>query len=140
VKVSGVKPRWLSYLSRFLTLPSVTDSPVSVVVTPELPSLSSHLKARGSLCRREEQEALQETDRGAYWPASATPREPSLNQYGKLIPRDDDKLVRVLEELRETANGHAAELKIVSIPDDVQRVITKTDGHEQVREVHRTWE
>jgi hypothetical protein len=36
----------------------------------------------------------------------------------------------VLEELRETANGHAAELKIVSIPDDVQWVITKTDGHE----------
>jgi hypothetical protein len=46
----------------------------------------------------------------------------------------------VLEELRETANGHAAELKIVSIPDDVQGVITKTDGHEQGREVHRTWE
>jgi hypothetical protein len=55
-------------------------------------------------------------------------------------PRDDDKLVRVPEELRETANGRAAELKIVSIPDDVQWVITKTDGHEQVREVHRTWE
>jgi len=32
-----------------------------------------------------QQEALQETDRGAYWPASATPREPSLNQCGKLI-------------------------------------------------------
>ena len=29
VMVSGVKPRWLSYLSRFLTIPSVTDSPVS---------------------------------------------------------------------------------------------------------------
>ena len=39
VMVSGVKPRWLSHLSRFLTLPSVTDSPVSAVVTPELPSL-----------------------------------------------------------------------------------------------------
>jgi hypothetical protein len=76
----------------------------------------------------------------AYWPASATPREPSLNQCGKLIPRDDDKLVRVPEELRETANRRAAELKIVSIPHDVQWVMTKTDGHEQVREVHRTWE
>ncbi len=46
----------------------------------------------------------------------------------------------MLEELRETANGHAAELKIVSIPDDVQWVMTKTDGYEQVREVRRTWE
>jgi hypothetical protein len=71
---------------------------------------------------------------------SATVREPSVNQCGKLISRDDDKLVRVLEELRDTANGHAAKLKIVSIPDDVQRVMTKTDGHEQVREVRRTWE
>ena len=87
-----------------------------------------------------QQEALQETDRGAYCPASATPREPSLNQCGKLIPRDDDKLVRVLEELRETANGHAVELKIGSIPDDAQWVMTKTDGNEQVREVHRKWE
>ena len=30
VIMSGVTPRWLSYLSRFLTIPSVTDSPVSV--------------------------------------------------------------------------------------------------------------
>jgi hypothetical protein len=30
VITSGVTPRWLSYLSRFLTIPSVTDFPVSV--------------------------------------------------------------------------------------------------------------
>ena len=35
VKLSGVKPRWLSYLSRFLTLPSVTDSPVSAAFTSQ---------------------------------------------------------------------------------------------------------
>ena len=33
VMVSGVKPRWLSYPSRFLTILSVTDSPVSAAFT-----------------------------------------------------------------------------------------------------------
>lgn len=84
-------------------------------------------------------EALQEVDRGAYWPAAAGPREPSLNQCGKLIPRDDEKLVRVVEELQEAANGHAAQLKIVSIPDGVQWMIIKTDIGEQVSEAHRIW-
>jgi hypothetical protein len=45
-------------------------------------------------------EALREVDPGMYWPEAATPREPSLNQCGALIPRDDEKLVRVVEELR----------------------------------------
>lgn len=84
-------------------------------------------------------QALAETDRGAYWPQAAGPREPSLNQYGKLIPRDDENLVRVVEELREAADGHAAKLKVVSIPDDVVWVIAKTEGGEQVSEAHRTW-
>jgi len=44
-----------------------------------------------------------------------------------------------VEELGEEANGHAAELKVVAIPDDVQWVISKVDGVEQVSEVHRTW-
>jgi hypothetical protein len=86
-----------------------------------------------------QREALQEIDRGAYWPAAAGPREPSLNQCGKLIPRDDEKLICVVEELREAANGHAAQLKIVSIPDEVQWVIIKTDSGEQVSEAHRMW-
>jgi hypothetical protein len=86
-----------------------------------------------------QREALQETDRGAYWPQAATPREPSLNQYGALIPRDDEKLVRVVEELGEEANGHCAELKIVEIPHDVAWEIEKTDGVEHVSVVHRTW-
>jgi len=86
-----------------------------------------------------QQEALQEADHGAYWPEAAGPREPSLNQCGKLIPRDDAKLVRVVEELLGDANGHCAELKVVTIPDEVQWVIAKTDGVEHVSEVHRTW-
>ena len=84
-------------------------------------------------------QALQEADRGAYWPDAATPREPSLNQCGKLIPRDDEKLVRVVEELRAVANGHAADLRVVTIPDEVKWQISKMDGIEYVSEIHRTW-
>jgi hypothetical protein len=87
-----------------------------------------------------QKDALQEPDVGAYWPDAATPREPSLNQFGALIPRDDVKLVRVVEELRTEANGHCAELKVVSIPDDIKWQIKKTDGVEHVCEVHRIWE
>lgn len=85
-------------------------------------------------------EALQEPDRGTYWPLAAAPQEPSLNRCGALIPRDDKKLVQVVEELQGAANGHAALLKVVEIPDGVQWVINKTDGVEHVSEVHRTWE
>jgi len=86
-----------------------------------------------------QREALEEKDTGAYWPKSAGPREPSLNQYGKLIPRDDESLVRVVEELGEAANGHAADLRIVTIPGSIKWVITKREGVEQVSEAHRTW-
>ena len=44
-----------------------------------------------------------------------------------------------LEELQEAAYGHAARLKIVTIPDDVKWLITKIEGGEQVSEAHRTW-
>ena len=84
-------------------------------------------------------EALQETDLGAYWPSASDAREPRLNQCGALIPRDDERLVQVVEELRVEANGHCAELKVVAIPDDVPWVIVKTDGSEHVSEQHRTW-
>ncbi len=84
-------------------------------------------------------DALQETDHGAYWPAAAGPHEPSLNRCGILIPRDDQRLVQVVEELRGEANGHCAELKVVTIPDDVEWVVLKKDGTEHVTEQHRTW-
>jgi hypothetical protein len=96
-------------------------------------------KAFIRLREMEQPQALQEVDRGAYWPLAAGPREPSLNQCGKLIPRDDEKLVQVVEELQEAANGHAAKLKVVAIPDDVKWIITRAEGGEHVSEVHRTW-
>lgn len=86
-----------------------------------------------------QQDALKETDPGAYWPEAATPREPSLNQCGILIPRDDLKLVQVVEELGAAANGHGAELRVVEIPDDVQWEISAEGGIEHVSEVHLTW-
>ncbi len=76
---------------------------------------------------------------GAYWSPAAGSREPSLNRCGVSIPRDDKRLVQVVEELRGEANGHGAELKVVSIPDDVSWVIVKPNGSEQVDEQHRTW-
>ena len=84
-------------------------------------------------------EALQEPDLGAYWPKGATPREPSLNQCGELVRRDDEKLVQVVEELGAEANGHCAELKIVEIPNEVRWEIEKVGGVEHVSEAHRTW-
>jgi len=48
-------------------------------------------------------------------------------------------LVRVVEELKQRANGHCASLKIVSIPDGVAWQISTSDGTEHVSEVHRTW-
>jgi hypothetical protein len=56
-----------------------------------------------------------------------------------LIPRDDLKLVQVVEELNGAANGHGAELRVVAIPDDARWVISGMGGVEHVSEVHRTW-
>jgi hypothetical protein len=110
-----------------------------IIINKSCDAFSLSYKAFVRLRELGQPDALKEADPGAYWPKAASPREPSLNQCGKLIPRDDEKLVQVVEELREAANGHAAELKIVSIPDDVKWVITKTDGDEHVSEIHRTW-
>ena len=69
---------------------------------------------------------------------SSMPQEPRFNQCGKFIPRDDQKLAQVVEEIGADANGHCVELKVVAIPDDVRWEICSVDGVEQVNEVHRT--
>lgn len=86
-----------------------------------------------------QREALQEEDTGAYWPAAARPDEPALNRFGSRIPRDDRHLVQVVETLGMSANGHAAALKVVEVPRDIQWRIEKTDGVEHVCEHHRVW-
>ena len=55
------------------------------------------------------------------------------------IPRNDPDLVSVVENLGEAANGFAANLKIVEIPEDVNWCVEENDGLEWVAEKHRTW-
>lgn len=55
------------------------------------------------------------------------------------IPRDDKDLIEIVESLGTLANGWAADLKIVEIPDEVDWEIAEYDGFEHVAEKHRTW-
>ena len=55
------------------------------------------------------------------------------------IERNDQYLVRVVEELGDDANGRFAELKVVDIPDEVEWQLEEYDGLEWVAEKHRTW-
>lgn len=55
------------------------------------------------------------------------------------IPRDNALLIECVETLGKDADGACAQLKIVSIPDDIQWEIDEYDGYESVDEVHRTW-
>ena len=134
----------LRYLSESILTPSVRNRKrvgimAKIVINKSYDRFCVSHKAFLRLRELGQPDALKETDLGAYWPAAAGPQEPSLNQCGILIPRDDQRLVQVVEELRGEANGHCAELKVVTIPDNVQWVIVKKDGNEQVSEQHRTW-
>jgi hypothetical protein len=53
--------------------------------------------------------------------------------------RSDPLLLQVVKELGAAANGHCAELAIISIPDGVEYTIEDYDGLEHVAEAHRTW-
>lgn len=55
------------------------------------------------------------------------------------LARDDARLVRLVEEMGEAANGPHAELKIVEIPADVSWEIDEYDGVERIAETHRVW-
>lgn len=55
------------------------------------------------------------------------------------IPRDDENLVSVIEELGEKCWGKYSALKVVEIPDDVEWQIEEYDGVEWVAEKHRIW-
>lgn len=55
------------------------------------------------------------------------------------IERDDPRLIQVVKEMAEQANGPCSDLKIVEIPADVDWIIEEYDGIEWIAEVHRTW-
>jgi hypothetical protein len=60
--------------------------------------------------------------------------------YDSDIPRNDDALVQVVEELgSKKASGRFAELKIVNIPDGIDWEVDEYDGLETVAETHRSW-
>ena len=64
---------------------------------------------------------------------------PNAGFYDRDIPRDDPILIQLFEEMGDAANGFAADMKIVEIPDGVDWEIEEYDGNEWVAEVHRTW-
>jgi hypothetical protein len=55
------------------------------------------------------------------------------------VLRDDEVLVRIVEEMGEAADDECSKLKVVEIPDDVDWYIEEYDGSEWVAERHRTW-
>ena len=55
------------------------------------------------------------------------------------IERTDPDLVAIVERLGKKANGWAAELEIVDIPDGIEYTIEDYDGIETVEEEHRSW-
>ena len=59
--------------------------------------------------------------------------------FARDIKRDDPNLIKVIELLKEKANGQCAELKIVEIPDGTNWQIEEYDGAEHIAEAHQTW-
>lgn len=54
--------------------------------------------------------------------------------------RTDPRIIKVVEELGEEADGFCSQLKIVQVPDDANVTIEEYDGNEWVAEVHRRWD
>ena len=55
------------------------------------------------------------------------------------IARDDPTLVKIVEQMGESAGTMYAELKVVEVPDNVKWHICEYDGIEHIAEDHRTW-
>jgi len=55
------------------------------------------------------------------------------------IERSDPILIETIAALGDKANHWCSNLKIVTIPDDVDWEIHEYDGREHIAEKHRTW-
>jgi hypothetical protein len=64
-------------------------------------------------------------------------KEPEF--YGYDYGRDDQDLVKAVEELGEAASGKCAKLKVIEIPDGIEWEIDDYDGMESVHEKHSSW-
>lgn len=87
-------------------------------------------------------DALAEPDFGEYWSDGSGPRNRSMFMSDFLscsTCRHDPLLVQVVEELGDAANGWAAKLEVIDIPDGVEYTIEEYDGLEHIAEEHRTW-
>ena len=62
-----------------------------------------------------------------------------VSEYRWELRRDCPHLVKTVLELGSAANAAYANLKVVTIPDDVEWQIDEYDGNEWIAEVHRTW-
>lgn len=62
-----------------------------------------------------------------------------VSEYRWELDRSDPHLVKTVLELGAAANAKYANLKVVTIPDDVEWQIDEYDGNEWIAEVHRTW-
>ncbi len=61
------------------------------------------------------------------------------SEYRWELRRDDPHLVQTVLELGKAANAKYANLKVVTIPDDVEWQIDEYVGNEWIAERHRTW-
>tara|TARA_Y100000310_G_scaffold315037_1_gene365134 strand:+ start:438 stop:803 length:366 start_codon:yes stop_codon:yes gene_type:complete len=59
--------------------------------------------------------------------------------YPMEIERNDINLIKVVEELKENANGRYSNIKIIEIPDDVDWRIYDYDGIEHIYDINRVW-
>jgi hypothetical protein len=62
-----------------------------------------------------------------------------ISEHDYYDNRADADLIAVIEEMGVAANSWAADIVIVTIPDNIQWHIDEYDGMEHVAENHRTW-
>ncbi len=86
--------------------------------------------------------AQAEIDIGEPWdPAKpAVVRASYLDSFLSEIDRADPLVIQCIKELgAKKARAPLAELRVVSIPDDVKYEINNYDGRESIHEKHRSW-
>jgi hypothetical protein len=58
---------------------------------------------------------------------------------GREVERHDPRVIQVIEEMGDKADGPFAKLRIVEIPDGTDYEVSEYDGNEHIAEKHQTW-